>query len=200
MLNLNKTAKMDTNKLKSVLESLLFVSGEPVKISKLAKICGVSENKVETAVEDLCKDYEEGKRGLIVIKEKNFIQLASSPSNVSFTSQLVKSEFSADPSQAALEVLSVIAYRGPVSRVQIETIRGVNCSYILRSLLLKGLVERKESKKERGYLYSVSFDFLKSLGLKSVEELPDWRELSRSDKIDKLLSGNEQRPMSNEYR
>ena len=198
MLNLNKTAKMDTNKLKSVLESLLFVSGEPVKISKLAKICGVSENKVETAVEDLCKDYEEGKRGLIVIKEKNFIQLASSPSNVSFTSQLVKSEFSADPSQAALEVLSVIAYRGPVSRVQIETIRGVNCSYILRSLLLKGLVERKESKKERGYLYSVSFDFLKSLGLKSVEELPDWRELSRSDKIDKLLSGNEQRPMSNE--
>ncbi len=198
MLNLNKTAKMDTNKLKSVLESLLFVSGEPVKISKLAKICGVSENKVETAVEDLCKDYEEGKRGLIVIKEKNFIQLASSPSNVSFTSQLVKSEFSADPSQAALEVLSVIAYRGPVSRVQIETIRGVNCSYILRSLLLKGLVERKESKKERGYLYSVSFDFLKSLGLKSVEELPDWRELSRSDKIDKLLSGNEQRSISNE--
>jgi len=182
---------MDHLKIKSATESLLFVSGEPIKLAKIAKICGVSKNEINACIEELNREYEHGKRGFVVIRKDDSAQLAANPANSELVGQLVSGELGADLSRSGLEVLSVIAYRGPITRSQIEAIRGVNCSYILRSLLIKGLIERKETADIRGYLYEISFDFLKSLGLANIDALPDWEKLSKNEKVKELLNDNE---------
>ncbi len=174
---------MNQKKLKSIIESLLFVSGEPVKIDKIAKIIGMPEAEVENAIVSLNEDYVQD-RGLIVVKIKDTIQLATSSENAPFVSELVKSEIQENLSQAALEVLSIVAYRGPISRAEIEAIRGVNCTFTLRALLIRGLLERTENIKDnRRYLYNISLDFLKKLGMGSVEKLPDWETLSKKNEV-----------------
>ena len=175
------------NKLKSVLESLLFVSGEPLKLTKIAKICNVSKSEISAGIDELNDDYKNSERGFAIIRKDDSVQLATNPENAQMVSQLVSGELGSELSKSALEVLSIVAYRGPITRVQIETIRGVNCSYVLRSLLIKGLIERKEIVDIRGFLYEISFDFLKSLGLTSAKDLPDWEELSKNEKVEALL-------------
>lgn len=181
---------MEKNRLKSVLESLLFVSGEPVTVQKLAKICQITKNEAEEALAELEKEHQEG-RGLRVLSKEGSYQLASSPQNTQFVNQLVSGELNADLSRSSIETLSIVAYRGPITRAQIEAIRGVNSSYILRSLLMRGLVERKETRDIRGYIYEISFDFLKYLGIQKASELPDWEALSKNEKVSELFSLSE---------
>ncbi|HAI74226.1 MAG TPA: SMC-Scp complex subunit ScpB [Candidatus Moranbacteria bacterium] len=177
---------MNPKKIKSITESLLFASGEPMKTVKVAKIIGVAEVEIENAVMALNKDYAED-RGLIVVKIKDTIQLATNPENAPFISELIKNEIQENLSQAALEVLSIAAYRGPISRAEIEAIRGVNCSFTLRALLIRGLLDRTENIKDnRRYLYNISLDFLKKLGLESVEKLPDWEMLQKKEEIGEI--------------
>lgn len=182
---------MDQEKLKSIVESILFISGEPVKISKICKITGAKRPEVENSVMILKNKYL-GDSGLVIISKDDEIQMATHPDNASFISTLVKSEIQENLSRAALEVLSIVAYRSPISRANIEAIRGVNCSFTLRSLLMRGLLERVENPKDnRGYLYKISFDFLKKLGIDSVEKLPDYENLSMDRRIENLvISGN----------
>lgn len=184
---------MEKSKLKSILESLLLISGEPIGAQKLAKICGIPKNEVEGSLAELEKEYQ-GNRGLRIISGGGSYQLASSPENSQFVSQLVSGELNADLSKSAVETLSIVAYQGPITRVQIEAIRGVNCTYVLRSLLVRGLVERKETSDIRGYLYETSFDFLKYLGIQKASELPDWETLSKNDKVSELLVLDEKAP------
>ena len=170
---------MELEKLKSIIESVLFVSGEPITFNKLIKITNASEREIEDALIKLSEDYQIG-RGLRIIKIKDTVQMATNPDNANFVAKLIKGEIQENLSQAALETLSIVAYRGPISRAEIEAIRGVNCSFTLRSLLIRGLLERMENFKEnRSYLYNISLDFLKKLGLESVEKLPDWELLSK---------------------
>ncbi|MCX6762237.1 MAG: SMC-Scp complex subunit ScpB [Candidatus Moranbacteria bacterium] len=176
------------NKLKSVLESLLFVSGEPLKLAKIAKICNVSRGEVAAGIDDLNQDYQKEERGFAIIRKDDSVQLATNPENSETVSQLISGELGSELSKSALEALAIVAYRGPITRMHVETIRGVNCSYVLRSLLIKGLIERKETTDIRGFLYEISFDFLKSLGITSVKDLPDWQELSKNEKLEELLS------------
>ncbi|MDD3486763.1 MAG: SMC-Scp complex subunit ScpB [Candidatus Moranbacteria bacterium] len=182
---------MDEKKLESILESLLFVSGEPLKIAKLAKFCGVSGNEVGLRLKNLNEDYQKNGRGLAIIQKEDSVQMTTSAQNAEFVSKLVSGEVSSDLSRSALEVLAIIAYRGPMTRGQIETVRGVNCSYVLRTLLIKGLIERKEGSDIRGYLYETSFEFLKNIGLSNVKELPDWENLSKEEKIEEILKTTE---------
>ena len=92
----------------------------------------------------------------------------------------MKSEFNEELSRAAVETAAIIAYQGPLTRVDIEYVRGVNSSFILRSLMMRGLIERVENPKDaRSYLYRISFDFLKHLGVVRIEELPQYEELHK---------------------
>ena len=182
---------MEPQQLKSTIESLLFVSGEPMKLAKIAKICEVSKEDVSQEIETLNAGYKNSESGFCVVRKDDFVQLATNPANSEAVSRLVSAELQSDLSRSALEVLSIVAYRGPVTRVQIDAVRGVNCSYVLRGLMVKGLVERKETTDIRGYLYEISFDFLKSLGIAGIQELPDWESLSKNEKIEELLSGTE---------
>lgn len=178
---------MDQQKIKSTIESVLFVSGEPVKISRIVKAVGASPDEVEMALAALQGEYSRG-RGMVVIRKEDAVQLATSPENAEIVASLVKSEIQEGLSRASLEVLAIVAYRGPMSRLDIEAIRGVNCSFTLRTLLMRGLVERVDNPNDsRSYLYKISFDFLKKLGLESVNQLPDFEVLSKDRRVEDLV-------------
>lgn len=181
---------MEPDKLKSIIESLLFVSGEPVKIMKLAKIAEVHKAEAENAIMALSGEYESRNRGLRIIKRNDEIQLATNPENAGYAEQLVKGELQESLTPAASEVLSIVAYRGPVTRAGIEAIRGVNCTYTLRNLLLRGLVDREENPKDaRSYVYKITFDFLKHLGVNNIKKLPEYENLSKDSRIQSITSG-----------
>jgi len=180
---------METQQLKSIIESLLFVSGEPLKTSKIAKIAEAKKEEVAEAIKELVEDYADNKRGMILLQKSEEIQLATNPDNVSFVEQLVKNELADSLSPAALEVVSIIAYRGPITKTEIEMIRGVNCSYTLRNLGLRGLIERSDNPCDsRGYVYSISLDFLKKLGIEGVEKLPEYATMSKDDRISSIIT------------
>jgi segregation and condensation protein B len=180
---------MEQEKLKSVIESLLFLSGEPVALAKLTKIAGVHKAEVENAIMVLSGEYETQSRGLRIIKNGDNVQLVTNPDNAQFVEQLVRGELQEELSPAGLEVLSIVAYRGPITRVDIESIRGVNCTYTLRNLLLRGLVSRNPNPKDmRSYVYEISFDFLKNLGIESVQKLPEYENLAKNVRLDNIAS------------
>ena len=177
--------------MKSAIESLLFISGEPMKITKIAKIIEVSKEDIENALMLLTGDYSTQKRGITIIKKEDEAQMATSPENASFVDKVVKSDLQESLSNASLEVLSIIAYRGPISRAEIEAIRGVNCTYTVRNLLMRGLIERIDNPKDlRGYVYKISFEFLKKLGIDSVDKLPSYEELSKDSRIESVVDNN----------
>jgi segregation and condensation protein B len=179
---------MEISRLKSVIESLLFLSGEPLKISKIAKICESSRTEIENSIIILQREYSSANRGINLIKKEDEVQLVTNPENFSFVERLVKSEMQEGLSKAALEVLSIVAYKGPISRVEIESIRGVNCSFTLRSLMMRGLLERIDNPRDgRGYLYKVSFEFMKKLGIESIDKLPNYKELSQDSRIENVV-------------
>jgi segregation and condensation protein B len=165
--------------LKSVVESILFSIGEPISIERLAKTVGKDRDSIKNIVQELEKDYETGNRGLRILIKNEEIQLASAPENSFYIEKLIKDELQEELTPASLETLAIVAYKGPLTRAEIEEIRGVNSSFILRNLLIRGLVERKGHPEDtRAYIYEISFNFLRKLGLKSVEELPDYKKLT----------------------
>lgn len=167
--------------LKSVLETILFAYGEQISLEKLSKLTKSGKEEVRKALNELSRDYEE--RGIVLLKRDEFYQLGTSPNNSSYLQELAKDEFGEELSKAALETLSIIAYKGPITRAKIEFIRGVNSSFILRNLLMRGLIERIENPKDaRSPLYQVSFQFLKYLGLKNINELPEYDMLRKEKK------------------
>ena len=180
---------MEIEKIKSAIESLLFISGEPMKISKLAKIIEVSKEDVENALMILVGDYSSQNRGITIIRKEDEVQMATSPDNAGFVDKVVKSDLQESLSNASLEVLSIIAYRGPISRTEMEAIRGVNCTYTLRNLMMRGLIERIDNPKDlRGYVYKISFEFLKKLGIDGVSKLPDFDVLSKDERIESIIT------------
>lgn len=163
---------------KSIIENLLFTSGHPLSQKKLAEVLGIPENDVEKSLKELASDYEQNNRGLRLIFLDNKVQLVVASESKEAIEKLIKSDFEEDLSQAALETLAIVAYKGPVSRVAIENLRGVNCSFILQSLAIRGLIDKKNNPKDgRSFIYNVTFDFLKHLGLNQIEDLPNYDEL-----------------------
>ena len=117
--------------------------------------------------------------------------MVSSPENASFVSEFIKDETTGELSRPSLETLTIIAYRGPVAKLDLDRIRGVNCSLILRNLLLRGLVEVYEDKERGESIYNVSFDFLRFLGVNKVSELSDYERLHSDNTIDNVLNKEE---------
>lgn len=180
---------MEIERIKSAVESVLFVSGEPMKISKISRIIEVSKEDVENALMLLNGDYSSQKRGITILRKEDEVQMATSPDNAEYADKVVKSDLQEALSSAALEVLSIIAYRGPISRTEIEAIRGVNCTYTLRNLLMRGLIERIDNPKDlRGYVYKISFEFLKKLGIDNANKLPDFDNLSQDSRVDSVIN------------
>lgn len=178
-------------KLKSQLESLLFISAKPMTASKLASLTKAKEKEVKKAGDELVEEYKENKKGIQIIKNGSKYQMVSSPENSKLIQEFVNDETTGELSRPSLETLTIIAYRGPISKANLDRIRGVNCSLILRNLLLRGLVEVKENKETGDSFYSVSFDFIRFLGVNDVTELPDYERLHKDDTIDHVLAEEE---------
>lgn len=169
-------------KITSHIEAILLAHGESIAVKKLAKILKEKEEVVQESVENLAKQYLEEERGFAILESSGDYQLVSNPESAEYIKKLVKQEESTLLSPAALEVLSIVAYRGPISRLEVDTIRGVNSSHILRLLSVRGLVDRKEDGEDsRLYRYRVSFDCMRQLGLQSINSLPEYANLSRDD-------------------
>ncbi|MBI4132282.1 MAG: SMC-Scp complex subunit ScpB [Candidatus Sungbacteria bacterium] len=166
--------------LKATIEGILFIQGEPLAISRLAKITGAKKAEVKSALRELAAEYRE--RGIVLVENGEEWQFATNPAVKPMVEKFVTSELSEDLSRASLEVLSIVAYKGPMSRIQVEYIRGVDSSFTLRNLLIRGLVTREENPADRrSYLYRVSADFLKHLGLTKLEELPQYEEFRKKE-------------------
>ena len=168
--------------IESIIESLLFVSGEQMSFKKLAKITLLKEKELKSSADILVERYRDQNGGLRILIKDEKIQMVTAGESSEFVEKFLKSDIEGELSKVALEVLSVVAYRGPIARSEIEEIRGVNCSFTLRHLMIRGLVERINNPKDaRAYLYRISFDFLKKLGVEKVEDLPKFKELREKE-------------------
>lgn len=178
-----------TDPLLSALESLLFVSGEPLSYARLAKTLSLSEAEVLELAEELAGRYRDrAESGLTLVRDDHSVVLTTKPINAVVVETLTKSALQENMSKAALEVLSIIAYRAPVSRAEVDAIRGVNCSFTLRNLLLRDLISREGNPNDsRGYLYRPTLRFLQALGIERASALPDYETLSKDERLRMIL-------------
>lgn len=172
------------------LEALLFAYGEPLAAKKIASLLGCGEGEARASLDALAKKLtDDSARGLLLIQSENEFQLITKPAHAALVESLVKNEVQEELTPAAEETLAIIAYGGPVGRADIDYVRGVNSSFILRSLLLRGLIVRAPAPhRANAYRYTLSFDCLKHLGAASAEALPDYEKYRTL--IAKLHSAN----------
>jgi segregation and condensation protein B len=147
-----------------------------MRTSELVKTLGAAAEEVSAALAELSASYDG--RGIRLITAGESVTLATVPEMSAMIEGLVKEELSKDLGKAGLETLAIVAYRGEVGRAEIDHVRGVNSTFVLRSLQVRGLVERvTDPKDERRYLYRPTLDLLRFLGLSSFEELPEYADL-----------------------
>lgn len=162
------------NELIKKIEAILFYMAEPVEVSFLAKTLDVSKEEILNTVILLTQSLED--RGIKLVNLNNEISLVTSPEFGEVIEKIIKEERERDLGRAGIETLSIIAYKGPVGKKEIEYIRGVNSQYALRSLLLRGLIEKKQSiEDERMMVYSITLDTLRHLGIQKISDLPEWK-------------------------
>ncbi len=160
--------------LAAALESLLFVAEGPAEPADLARALGMDREAVEAGLEQLGAHYVESGRGLRLARCDGRVQLVTAPEAAGWVEEFLNLDTSTRLSGPALEVLAVIAYRQPVTRAQVEAVRGVDCSGVLRSLLQRGLVGEAGRLETVGrpILYGVTDLFMQHFGLTALEELP----------------------------
>jgi len=174
---------MEATDIENIIESILFVSGEPVALSRLAAVLGISGFDVETAANRLRDRYSFDRRGIRLVKMDDAIQLCSSPEYADYIRLALETRKPPQLSQPALEVLAIIAYFQPVTRVYIEQIRGVDSAYTVGLLIDRKLIEPcgRLAVPGRPIVYRTTPAFLRTFGLESLQELPELPEVTNSD-------------------
>lgn len=164
---------MDTS---SLIEAVLFWQAEPVAIANLAKWLGQAETEIQTALTEL--ETKLADRGIKLVRKDDAVMLGTAPEASQLIERLTKEELSRDLGKASLETLAIITYQGPVTRAQIDYVRGVNSSFILRHLQIRDLIEKIPNPLDsRSWLYRPTFQLLTHLGVTRIEELPDYEQV-----------------------
>lgn len=163
--------------LKGSIEALLFAYGEPMALERLAALTGAKFGEVEAAVKSLEEDLEEDpSRGIAILRHGHSAQLVTHPRHAKAVAELLRGEMSQDLGPAAVETLGLVAYFGPVPRSVIDHVRGVSSAVSLRTLMVRGMIER--TREGRGeHQYRVTPELLREMGITSREDLPDFDEL-----------------------
>jgi len=159
----------------AVIEGLLFVSGEDgLTIDEICNITEKTKDEVTIIIKELYNYYESNDRGMHIEFLGNKFKLTTKAEHKDFYKKLIKEEENSVLTQSSLEVLAIIAYNGPITRIDVDEIRGVNSSYIVRKLLLKGLIEEvgKSDTAGKPRIYNVTSKFLDYFGLGNIDELP----------------------------
>jgi len=170
--------------LKSVIESLLIVSDEPLSVKKISQVTEVPPAAIKQSLAELQKELREQNRGFQLRQVGGGYRFFSHPANAQYVEKLVASWDSRRLTQAALETLAVIAYKQPVTKATINLIRGVNSETAIASLLAKGLIKEKGREKSPGspILYGTTELFLEKFGLTSLTDLPPLAEFEQGSK------------------
>lgn len=161
--------------LDAQIEALLFYNNEPMQLTAIAKLLNTSEDTIIESIHILKQNLEN--RGLVLIENDSSVLLSTSPEASELIKNLRKDELSKDLGKAGLETLTIILYKGPASKRQIDYIRGVNSGSILRNLLIRGLIEKVEQKGERSFTYQATFELLQYMGITQKEDLPEYEEV-----------------------
>ncbi len=171
--------------LKSQIESLLYITPRPLKVRDFEKWTKAKPEAIRTALTEIVASYKGAERGVLLQKSGDEYQLATTPENTELIREFIKEETTGELTKPQLETLTVISYRAPITKSELDAIRGVNCALIIRNLLIRGLIK---SHEERGELvYEPSIDFLKFLGVADASELPDFERLRGADIFNQLL-------------
>lgn len=173
----------ETNKYESIIEAVLFASGEPLKLKQISLIIECNEKYSKRILDSMIIKYNDEKRGIKLICINDSYQLVTKPENSDYVSKLLKTNSRQSLSQAAMETLAIIAYKQPITRIDVDEIRGVKSDRAILTLQEKGLI--KESGRldvpGRPILYSTTDEFLRSFSIGNLDELPNLDEFLKEN-------------------
>jgi len=180
----------ELNEAPQIIEAILFVAGEPVRISDLAAALEISELETMRAVEEMERRFDAEKRGIAVRRYGDHLRLETRAEYAPYVERLLQPVQRQSLSQTVMETLAVIAYRQPATKGEVEQVRGVKCDYSVQSLLQKGLI-REVGRKEalgRPILYATTDKFLEHFGISDLRELPPLPDPQPVEKVDEPLT------------
>jgi segregation and condensation protein B len=169
---------MEDKEAKSILEAVLFIAGEPLTIETLKDILEIDRTDVERLIRELISEYSLKNSGLLVVEVAGGIQMVTNPACAPWVKKLLAKAIPTKLSQQSLETLAIIAYKQPITKAEIEAVRGVNSDGVIRTLLERRLIKilgRKEAPG-RPLMYGTTKEFLQYFGLKDLSELPTLKE------------------------
>lgn len=170
------------NELTTKIHSLLFVASKPMSVKQLAKFANASETEVSSALLELAEYCQNS--GVVLLDTGTQYQLATASQNTNLVTDFLNSDLREQLTDATAEVLAIIAYRQPISKAEIESIRGVNSQYSIRALLMRGLIEKISNPNDaRSNYYQITTEFLQQLGISSIKDLPSFEELTNAIKL-----------------
>ncbi|MBP7119024.1 SMC-Scp complex subunit ScpB [Candidatus Woesebacteria bacterium] len=177
--------------ISSKIEALLFWKAEPISLKKLAEFLKVDHSQIIEGLSQLEKRLD--KSGLTLVQDDNEVMLGTAKELSSFIEEITKEEIGRDLGKAGLETLSIILYQGPISRADIDYIRGVNSQFIIRNLLIRGLIDRVENPGDaRIFLYKPTLALLSHLGVSKVKDLPEYDQVRKEIENFKKTEGSSQ--------
>lgn len=159
---------------RAIIEALIFASSEPITVKTIAEIVGISDHTVKQIITDLIEEYQNNKRGIQIYEVANGFQFCTHPECASYLEKLQKIPRNVGLSQASIETLAIVAYKQPITKAEIEALRGVSVESSIATLLDKGLIEEagRRDSPGRPIMYRTTKQFLKYFGLNSLSDLP----------------------------
>ncbi|MBU2044419.1 MAG: SMC-Scp complex subunit ScpB [Candidatus Omnitrophica bacterium] len=165
---------MDNQKIKSILESLLFINERPVEVNELLDVLEVGKKEIEAAASDLIEEYKQRQSGISIVKVAGGYQMCSTPDNEPWVKKMYQERTKQKLSTASLETLAIVAYKQPITRIEVEAIRGVNIDGVVKKLTDAGLIKigGRKDVVGRPFLYITTRKFLEYFGINSLKDLP----------------------------
>ena len=186
--------------IKSAMESMMFTWGEPLEAKMAADVFNITKEEAYECFKELQAEYEQEGRGIVIREVNKAFQFVTREENADYVRRLCTPVKAKKLSQSALEVLAIIAYKQPVTKGEMEAIRGIKCDRVVEGLMNKNLIEEvgRSSAIGRPILYGTTDTFLKNFGFTSLKELPDIEDIESviNDDIEAEPSGDEQDPVS----
>lgn len=180
---MQELSKSNKKRLKGIIEGILFAAGEPVALRELEKAMELDGNTIEELMRELEKEYGGVGRGLRLVQVNHTWQLSTKPEHYDFIKRVLGQQEASGLSKAAMETLSIIAYRQPITRIDIDNLRGVSSNSSVQRLLDRGLIKEAGRLEAPGrpILYKTTPAFLKTVNLKRIEELPAFEQFAGSE-------------------
>ena len=187
--NILQNPEMENARIKSILESLLFVNERPIDTGELHEVIGVDKKRIEDCLNELISEYLAHNCGICIVQIAGGYQMCTSPVNEPWIKKMYQERGKQKLSAAAMETLAIIAYKQPITRMEIEAIRGVNADVVTRNLENMGLVKTAGRKEVIGrpFLYVTTGKFLEYFGLNELKDLPPLEEFTQMAKADGLV-------------